>query len=490
MKYLERGLTAFVNLSLKIFFLLILVGSISVSLGVFVKLSKGELIKVLLISLPIIAVSIGITCLIYKYSRNKKNYKKMIVVILAISLISRVAWILLVDTKPISDFGLIYTSGKQFANGEYWIFKGTSYMARFPHLTILTIYLGLFQKIFTNALLVIKLVNVVLSTISVYIIYLIGAELYDDREKGIRIALLAGFFPPFIIYNSVICSENLAMPFFLGSIYVFIVVIKEKKNKNWFLLSGLLLSIGNLFRMVAYIIVIAYLMYLIIYWCRKKFAKSCILILLSFFIPLYIANTVLLGLGITENSLWKGREPFLTSVLKGTNINAVGRWNEEDSKVPEMYNYDYEAVETAAKDIIKDRLTTTPFHKLIVFYIVKFTAQWSFGDFSAVSWSIGQPGVLSTTAALSTFVFLFSQILFIIMILYISMGLFNYKKYPENKMVNLLYIIFYGYGILYLITEQQPRYGYIVSWVFVVLKFTYTEKKDKVSNSPLLKPRA
>jgi hypothetical protein len=340
---------------------------------------------------------------------------------------------------------------------------------------MITVYLGLFQKIFVNALLFVKLVNVILSVINVYVIYLIGIELYDNKEKGILIALLASIFPPFIMYTSVVCSENLAMPFFLGSIYMFIMVIKRKKNIMYFSLSALFLSIGNLFRMVAYVMLIAYIMYLLIYWNIKKFAKSCTLILIAFFIPLYLTNSILLGAGITENPLWKGKEPSMTSILKGTNINSIGMWNEEDSKLPVIYNYDYEAVNAAAKSIIKDRLTTTPIYKLVGFYIVKFIAQWSFGDFASVRWATDNFVLLTTTASLGTIAALFSQLLFIIVILYTYKGLFNYKQYMENKIIILLYIIFCGYGLLYLITEQQPRYGYIASWIFIALAFTYTD---------------
>ena len=476
MKNSEQRFTIFVNISLKFLFFIILIGSIVFPIQVLIRLSKIEIIRVSSIISILIAMSLGFIVLVKRYLRKNKNYTRMIVIILGISLILRITWIMLVDTKPFSDFGLIYDAGKRFANGDYWVFKGIGYISRFPHLTIITIYLGLIQKLFTNALLVIKLVNVTLSTVNVYLIYLIGNDLYNDKKKGILIALLACFFPPFIIYNSVVCSENLAMPFFLGSIYVFTLVTKRKRNILWFLFSGLLLSIGNLFRMVAYVIVIAYIMYLIIYWVKKEFAKSCVLILLSFFIPLYIANTALLDLGITENPLWKGREPFITSVLKGTNINSLGMWNKEDSELPALYNYDYAAVETASKDIIINRLTTTPLYKLIAFYIVKFMAQWSFGDFYAVSWATGEQRVLSITPTISTFIFLYSQILFIVVILYTCRGLFNYKQYLKNKLINLFYMIFCGYGLFYLITEQQPRYGYIISWVFILFAFTYSEE--------------
>lgn len=485
MKYFEQRFTLFLNTSLKILFLLILIGCMAISIAICIKLPAGDVLFAMSMNAIIIILFVGIVYAVYKDIKIKKSYKKSILKILVISLILRLLWILIVNTQPVSDFSLIYNAGKEFAGGNYWVFKGTSYMARFPHLTMLTIYLGLFQKVFANALLIIKLVNAVLSVISVYIIYLIGIELFDDNEKGIFIALLASLFPPFIMYTSVVCSENVAMPFFLGSLYLFILVIKRKKNIMYFIFSALSLSAGNLFRMVAYVILIAYIMYLFIYWDRKKFAKSCVLIIIAFFIPLYLANNILLNSGITENPLWKGKEPSMTSILKGTNIYSIGMWNEEDSKLPGIYNYDYEAVNAAAKSIIKYRLTTTPIYKLAGFYIIKFIAQWSLGDFAAVRWANDKLELLSTTADLGTIAALFSQLIFLIVILYTYRGLFNHRQYLENKIVNLFYIIFCGFGLFYLITEQQSRYGYIASWVFIVLVFTcsdvsFTKKRSKV----------
>jgi len=53
--------------------------------------------------------------------------------------------------------------------------------------------------------------------------------------------------------------------------------------------------------------------------------------------------------------------------------------------------------------------------------------------------------------------------------------------------MNLFYIILYGYGFMYLITEEQGRYSYIVSWVFVILaiegiNFLLNKKNTKKFN--------
>jgi len=477
MDLIKERFSIFVNISLRLLFLLVLLGSIGLSFAVLIKLPMCDIVSVVLVCSAVLLVTIGGGYLTYKYIKLNKNYKIILLIILAVAFIIRLLWILLVDVAPISDFRVIYKAGGQFAKGNYSTFKGTGYIARFPHLTITSIYFGIIQKIFTHhALLVVRLINIALSTFNVYMLYLIGNELYGSKKKGLWIAFLSSIFPPFIIYNLITCSENLAMPFFLASIYIFMLVVKGKKGSKWLVISALLLSIGNLFRMVGPVIVVAYILYLIVYWQRKKVVKASLSIILTFLIPLYITNTVLLSQGITEYPLWKGREPAITSVLRGTNLKSIGTWTVEDSEIPKRYNNDYKAVEDASKAIIKERLTTTPVYKLIPFYIAKFIGEWSLGDFAGMSWCTDILEILNTSADLTTYVSFYSQIFYVIMLLFVYRGLFNKKQYLENKEINLFYIIFCGYGLLYLITELQQRYAYIISFVFVILAFSFNEE--------------
>lgn len=69
----------------------------------------------------------------------------------------------------------------------------------------------------------------------------------------------------------------------------------------------------------------------------------------------------------------------------------------------------------------------------------------------------------------------FSQLIFLILIVLTYIGLYNNKQYKKNKLINLFYIIYCGYGLLFLISESQDRYSFIVSWLFIVLPLTVTE---------------
>ncbi len=74
------------------------------------------------------------------------------------------------------------------------------------------------------------------------------------------------FFSPSITYTSVFCSENLAMPFYLLSVLIFIKNINKSRTKGYiFIVSSIVLGIGNIFRMIAIVILIAYVIYSIMY---------------------------------------------------------------------------------------------------------------------------------------------------------------------------------------------------------------------------------
>ena len=136
-------------------------------------------------------------------------------------------------------------------------------------------------------------------------------------------------------------------------------------------LSGLLLGIGNLFRMVAVIMVIAYVMYILIFEDKKIISKikSSIVIVIMFVSVLVSGSFLLKSLGITEVHLWKGKEPAVTNILKGSNIESFGRFNDEDAAIPEKYNYDYDKVKDVSIEIIKERLTTTSPIRLAIYQL-------------------------------------------------------------------------------------------------------------------------
>lgn len=466
MEKLQEIISNFTNIALKILLSIILISSVGFSIVMQVlNLGNG--------GIGIVTFFILISFSFFYLLKRELNYKKILIGIVIWGTIIRLVWNLKVNTLPYSDFELMYQCSRKILEGDFTMFKGTEYFARFPHLTILVLYFSIIRLLFSNPLVAIKVANIILGSVSIVFIYLIVKEVFNSKKKGIIGAYLAAIYPPFITYSSVIVGENIAIPLFLVSVYLFIKFVKYNKSIVILICSGVILSIGNWFRMVATILLIAYILYIVIYsdMTLKKRLISIISIVMAFIIPLVLVSNILKFVGITEYSMWKGAESNWTSILKGTNITNIGRWNEDDASIAEKYNYDYEIVKEVSKKIVVERLRTTPIPMLGAFYIAKFSTQWMSRDFGGTYWSTIARDNSSKEIKFANSTTLYVNVFYTVLLLLIVLGVFN-KNSIKNKELNLLYIILGGFMIQCLITENQVRYGYIASWILLILPFT------------------
>ncbi|SKA79146.1 Dolichyl-phosphate-mannose-protein mannosyltransferase [Clostridium sp. USBA 49] len=424
------------------------------------------------IGIFIILICLGIIYFYKKYKNNIKyklkniNNKKLLLYIVITAFILRFLWIIIVPTKPISDFKVMYEYAKEAAQGNYYGFHDYAYFARFTHDIITVLYFSLFYKMMDNPLFIVKFCNVICQTAAVYAMYLTVREILNE-ERALISAFILAFFPPFIMYTSQTMSENMAVPLYIFSVYFFIAAIKGRKNNAYFILSGAFLSFANMFRMVGAVFVIAYIMYNIIYIGLKGGIKNSILLIIGFAIPFYLVSQSLLNANITETHLWNPKEPSITSILKGTNIEHHGMYNEEDANIPIKLNHDPQKIKEVSKEIIIKRLTTTPKPKLIFHYIKKIAMQWGMGDFRAFVWTTDEVFGKNIFKNIIHEVSIFTQIIYITILIRIFSALKN-NDYMEIKEMNFFYILFGGFVLLFLITEFQERYAFIISWIFVI----------------------
>ncbi len=373
-------LSSFLNISLKFLFLLILVESI-VHRNLYYKFSITSLM------LSIIAISL----VIFVYFYLKKNYSKklLFIILLSVGLIFRVLWFLNLDSIPIGDFNRMFICAGEFLTGSNYMFRGTSYFARFPHMTATVLYFAIIRNFFSNPLIAIRIINIILSMFNIILLYMISKEIFKDEKKSFWVLLISALYPPMILYSNVYCSENLAMPLLLLSVLMFFKSINNKQNLLYLCLSGIFLSLSHLFRPNGYVFIIAYIMYLFLYFKENITVKlkNILVVLVSFIVPFVLFSTLLIKLNITEYPLWHGTEPPSISMLKGTNIASGGKWNEEDFKVFHDCDENYEKADKKAKEIIKERLINTPKLELAKFYVSKFSNFWNNGSFAGDYWS-------------------------------------------------------------------------------------------------------
>lgn len=488
---LRECLSNFILQILKALFLILIISTI-------------PLVRILYMNLDVttfVVLAIYILTIIISYFLIRADNIKQFIKILSfifIGLTIRILWNININAQPFSDFKTMYECANYLLHGDNSAFKDFGYIARFPHLSYMIVYMSFFIKYFKDPILVMKGVNIILSLIDMYLIYLISLKIFK-REKLALISLsITSLYPPMIAYVGMLVTENIAIPFYLLSIYLLLKYIDNKFDFKFIFLSGILLGIGNLFRMVGNVVLVAYVIYILIYIADdiKNKIRKVALITVGFLIVLLLGNGALKIYKISEVNLWHGKEPNITSILKGSNIESGGFFNEKDANLSEKYNFDEDRIKEEAKEIIEERLTKITSYKLATFYIGKFISQWSEGDMSGTYWSesgavdgwsqIGATSYPIKFRVSSNAVLIF-QLFYSILIVFSFISLFNKKRISsENSEINLFYIIFCGFGILYLITEIQGRYAYIISFVFVILALSGIEHKfikDKDENT-------
>lgn len=481
----------FINITLKVLLCIILIAAVPMC---FIALYGSSISGTIVISL-VMAASLVMG---YRIINSNMDNKKKALLLFVIATALRILWLMNADNTPNSDFNTMYYEGNQFIHGNSQVLKGTSYAARFPHLTMTVIYMGLMQYLFPQMnLYAMKAVNLFLGLAVIWIIYTAAYEIFKNRKKTLYTLLIACIFPPFITYTSVFCSENLAMPFYMGAVLLFLKAVHKSNDKisesdkdkfksfKLLAVSGMALGIGNLFRMIADVVMIAYVLYIAVYFKEGilKKIESILCVTIPYFLVLVCVSTCLQKMNITEKPLWRGSEPKITSVLRGTNISSLGMWNAEDAAVAEENIGNYDEIEKECREIIYKRLTTTNPLKLAAFYVGKVASQWCIGDFSGSLWTQKDMDDDRIIFKIGMFGSVPMQILYTVILMMIFYGLRNKKNIIQYPELNLFYLIFLGYIGAYVLTENQCRYGYIASWLFVVLGsdgiITYIENMMK-----------
>ena len=65
------------------------------------------------------------------------------------------------------------------------MFTGVNYIARFPHLSYMIVYMALIMKIFGQTVLTIKVGNLIFSVITMYLVYKVALEIFEKENLAL-----------------------------------------------------------------------------------------------------------------------------------------------------------------------------------------------------------------------------------------------------------------------------------------------------------------
>lgn len=240
---------------------------------------------------------------------------------------------------PVSDPVTFYEAGQRIADGRGM--TGDSYAAFFPYLAAYNSILGIAMRIISDPWLATILLNTIFDFGGALAVYFLVKQLSKPGSKLPIIAFGAWFLSPFNILFSVLSLPIIVVNFFIVSTLLIICLLnkgiitrRQTLTIALALLLGATMGIGNSFRPVFTIAIIA-LFVLLLYvsfmnrWDRKilVLAGSSLLLVILLFFGIQKLNSSLVA---SQTGLSPASNASGWSIFVGSNWESDGKWNRVD----------------------------------------------------------------------------------------------------------------------------------------------------------------
>jgi len=403
------------------------------------------------------------------YFLNKLRMKNFILFLFLFSFIIRLIFILVVDTPPFSDFSKLFNASKLFSINDY-TFNKDSYFVDWAYQIGFVAYQGILLK-FINDVLFLKIVNCLITSSLCVLIYLISKKLCNEKSARI-VSVFYSCFIFSIAYSSVLTNQHLSS--LLTYLGIYILIQNKLKIKNYRLkdyqkniISGILISLGNIIRPEGIITIFSLLLYFVLTMKKKNIKKlllTIITIISAYYLTFMLVSFVLVKLEAAPSGL-KNNAPQWKFVL-GFNFDTNGVYCESDA----WTIYDKEGAYSLVKNRIKENYEKIPtlFYNKSKTFWVEPTLYWPFSHI--LNRNEGILNVDNKIDAVNKISQVDSAYFFLIFVFAI-IGMFNIinnYKGMNKKMFIILNQIMVTF-LVYLLIEVQSRYSYFIQISIFIL---------------------
>lgn len=409
------------------------------------------IIIILILSIKsVLLLSLGSVIMIYFLS--KKKIKKPYIWLFIISLIIRLAGILIINYEQVYDFKILLDASKTLANNDY-SFNQWGHMRMWGYQTGFVIYQAIILKMF-NSVFVLKLLNIIYSSSIVLIIYYFSKKITNERIAKIT-SLLYMILPFPLFLNTILTNQHLAT--LLMYISVIFYLKKNQKIKD-IIISAILLAISNIIRPEAIIIILTIIIYELCLYKKEKtkelIKKICVFLIIYFTVNL-TTSQLIIKTGINPVGL-TNQDPYWKFVL-GFNHDTCGYYTETDVYV--------QLDKEKSLDLIKERINQPPL-KMIKLFMCKIDKFWLQSDLlnETQAFQNKQIKIFRTTIEFKNIVntvMTFNNQIYLTVLLLTGMGLVMTKKKNTESGLFFKIILLISFGV-FLIIEIQPRYIYFL----------------------------
>ncbi|EJQ75938.1 MULTISPECIES: glycosyltransferase family 39 protein [Bacillus] len=274
---------------------------------------------------------------------ERVNEKICLSALLILCVIVKSAWILTYKIHPIGDYATFFYTAE--ALGQDFVIS-SRYVALFPHIFGYASFLSIFLKIFGSSYMIPPIINVVLTTISMGLIYFIARKI-----GGVRTAITASvlwiLLPSQTIYNMFAISEPFYCTILLLTWAIMLVIhekfqnITIKKIVVYSILLAVLLALMNMVRPIAAVPIIALAIWMFII-DTKHIGNKKMLINKITYVGVIVITYLMLSSAINHYITLRLGEDIASvpgyNIHVGFNKAASGSWNQADSDLLFYYS--------------------------------------------------------------------------------------------------------------------------------------------------------
>ncbi len=391
---------------------------------------------------PIISITIILLLLILFYNHvkgflsNIKNEIPFLIIVLCFNVLIQLVIMITVQTLPIAD-------SKYYIDLALRLYQSGSYVNPNRQLTSfwpigLPAYLSWLMYLNTNYLILAKIFNIVISTVFIFVLYLVFRK--ELTIKGRIIFLLA-----FTLFPDNLFSSNCIMADYPFSLLLWLsiyIIMKYRNNNIIILLTSLILALMSYLRPVGLLLPIIFLI---------DFFKSYNLeISLRHSFILIIGFCLVLSPWIYRN--YKIFHKFVPISTNGGFNFLMGNHDNSSGGVNFEFHYDNSLQETKASENAYSKGTnniiTHPVESLLRLPM-KIIFSYYRGD-SSITWSLKETKNRIPAFILS-FIFFFTNFFFYLILIISILGIISYKKIFKNNTLKYFMGALYVYFILIIV---------------------------------------
>jgi 4-amino-4-deoxy-L-arabinose transferase-like glycosyltransferase len=188
-----------------------------------------------------------------------------------------------------------------------------------PTAPLYLLFLGFWVRVLPleTALVVIRILQVLMSTATCYFAYSITRRLADDERAGLIAAALLSFSVAFILEPANIMTESLYIFCIIGPIYAYIHAVDKSLDWRWLAICAVMLALATLTRAVALLFPVGLAGLLLLTQLRHNWKQGLLAALFLLGIYAAVTSTWTIYNMLAYNRLLIGSDQLMPSLWRG-----------------------------------------------------------------------------------------------------------------------------------------------------------------------------